>query len=655
MRCPLRVTRLEDRRTPAIVVWDGGGFDAKWSTAGNWVGDVAPRAGDSLTFPAGPARLANVNDFAAGTAFGEIDFTGLGYQVTGNAIVLSNGVRVDLPTTVTASAAELGLALTFTADGSITASSGGLTVSGAVDLGGHTLSVYVNGGPVRFTAAVASGSVTQSGTGTVTFDGPSYPAGGITTLSGATYVNATNAVAPGPVTVYGTLGGTGVVGDVSVWGSAAIDPTAGNAIGTLTTGNLTVGSVSTFGLLIGTVKIDLASSVSAVAADKLVVHGTVSLSSGTLVLGTATLNVLVPGLRVTIIDNDGTDSSGTFYHLPEGSVVTTIRGVALRITYKGGDGNDVELFADKERTSLAVGAGEGGLPVVNVYGGGGNLLTSFLAYGAGFRGGVRVATADVTGDGIKDVITAAGVGGGPHIKVFDGVTFALVREFLAYDASFTGGVWVAAGDVNGDGSIDIVTGAGAGGGPHVKVFDATTLAVKQSFFAYDASFAGGVTVAVFGFRVATGPGVGGGPVLRVFNGGRLESETLVYDAAFRGGLFVTGIPGAGTRVDTVAVAPGVGGVATVVELGFVGFRNVNLQQLTTFQAFDARFTGGTRLAAADLDGDGIPELAAAPGAGGGPLFAKFKRADPTGFYPQFAAAGATMVFDPGFLGGLYVG
>ena len=41
----------------------------------------------------------------------------------------------------------------------------------------------------------------------------------------------------------------------------------------------------------------------------------------------------------------------------------------------------------------------------------------------------------------------------------------------AFQPNFTGGVRVATGDINGEGTPDIITGAGAGGGPHVKIFD----------------------------------------------------------------------------------------------------------------------------------------------------------------------------------------
>src|SRR4029077_12849365 len=125
----------------------------------------------------------------------------------------------------------------------------------------------------------------------------------------------------------------------------------------------------------------------------------------------------------------------------------------------------------------------------------GQTQTSILAYASNFTGGVRVAVGDVNNDGVSDIVTAPGFGGGPDIKIFSGTDSHLIREFSAYDPAFRGGAWVATADVNNDGFADIITGAGAGGGPHVKVFDGQTGAVLQSFFAYDAAFRGGVTVA----------------------------------------------------------------------------------------------------------------------------------------------------------------
>lgn len=204
------------------------------------------------------------------------------------------------------------------------------------------------------------------------------------------------------------------------------------------------------------------------------------------------------------------------------------------------------LVAVPPSFTSATGAAAGQPPEVRLYDADNKEVKRFLAYHEGFLGGVNVALGDVTGDGVADIITAAGAGGGPHVKVFDGRTFEEIVSFYAYDPGFTGGVSVAVGDMNGDARPEIVTGAGPSGGPHVKVFDGRTLTEIRSFYAYDESFRGGVSVAVGSAigdslpQIITGAGAGGGPHVKMFDPHTL-AEVLsfyAYDPGFSGGVNV---------------------------------------------------------------------------------------------------------------------
>jgi hypothetical protein len=185
----------------------------------------------------------------------------------------------------------------------------------------------------------------------------------------------------------------------------------------------------------------------------------------------------------------------------------------------------------------------GGAPEVKVYDAHtGQLKFDFRAYAPGFTGGVRVAVGDVNGDGVPDIITAPGPGGGPDIHVYDGKTGGLMGQFFAFSPNFTGGSYVAAGDVNGDGRADIIVGADAGGGPNVTAFDGRTGAELLNFLPFDQHFTGGVRVAVTDGQVVAVPGPGGGPDVRAYNGatGAALDEFFAYAPRFSGGLYVAG-------------------------------------------------------------------------------------------------------------------
>jgi hypothetical protein len=149
-------------------------------------------------------------------------------------------------------------------------------------------------------------------------------------------------------------------------------------------------------------------------------------------------------------------------------------------------------------------------------------LVNFYAYDPAFGGGVHVAAADTTGDGVAEIITGAGPSGGPHVRVigFDGARLEELTSFYAYDPAFVGGVSVAGADVTGDGIAEVITGAGAGGGPHVRVIDLSGGSPTEitSFYAYDAAFFGGVQVASAAtprgeVAMAAAPGSGGRAVI----------------------------------------------------------------------------------------------------------------------------------------------
>lgn len=147
---------------------------------------------------------------------------------------------------------------------------------------------------------------------------------------------------------------------------------------------------------------------------------------------------------------------------------------------------------------ILVANGIGNEPRISVYRQDGTLLGSFLAYASDMGTGITMATCDLDGDGTNEIITGTQYGGGPQVRIFDHMGRALGPGFYAYDQSFRGGVNVSCGDLDGDGKAEIVTGAGLSGGPHVRVWksDGTNWTLSQEFFPFDASTATGVLVHV---------------------------------------------------------------------------------------------------------------------------------------------------------------
>jgi len=143
---------------------------------------------------------------------------------------------------------------------------------------------------------------------------------------------------------------------------------------------------------------------------------------------------------------------------------------------------------------IITGAGSGGGPQVRVLSPTGKAEASFFAYNKNLRGGVSVALADLDNDGQDEIITGPGKGDNSGVKVFS-LAGKLKNTFQPYGEKFNGGINVAAGDVNGDGQAEIVTVPASSGGPHVRVFSATGQTLS-SFFAFTESYRDGLRVSV---------------------------------------------------------------------------------------------------------------------------------------------------------------
>jgi photosystem II stability/assembly factor-like uncharacterized protein/protocatechuate 3,4-dioxygenase beta subunit len=338
----------------------------------------------------------------------------------------------------------------------------------------------------------------------------------------------------------------------------------------------------------------------------------------------------------------------------KGFIVTTPPGGSYSFTAVSSTNPTGLNFGDRSGAIIAVGEDAGNVPLVSVRSPLTNQqLFSFLAYAPGFQGGVRVATGYISNQTVPDIVTAAGPGGGPHVRVFNGQTGQEEWGFFAYDASFTGGVYVAVGDVNGDGVDDIITGADQGGGPHVKVFDGATHQQIYSFFAYDSRFTGGVRVAAADVNgdgyadIITGAGPGGGPHVKVFSGHDLSvlQSFFAFDASFHGGVYVAGGDFNQDGKADIAVGAGAGGGPHVRI-----FDGQSLAIIAESFVFDQSFHGGVRVAAMDVNFDNHIDLIVGPGPGMQPNVSDYSIGN--GFFQPISTFSA---FDPTFLGGVFVG
>ncbi|HUR55544.1 MAG TPA: FG-GAP-like repeat-containing protein [Gemmataceae bacterium] len=276
--------------------------------------------------------------------------------------------------------------------------------------------------------------------------------------------------------------------------------------------------------------------------------------------------------------SQSSDLQQTLFTQPNGDIVMGRGSLLVRVL---GSNPPAGFVSPTAGAFTAGGAADGTVQVLNPTNGTYAAAGTVAVY-PGAAVGVRGTTADVNGDGTPDLIHAAGPGGGPEVTVIDGKTGARVASFLAFEPTFTGGVFVAAADLDADGKPEIVVTPDQGGGPRVVVFSVVpggAVTQRTSFFGFDdANFRGGARIAAGDVNndgtpdLAVAAGFLGGPRVALLNG----KTVLGTPAKLIGDFFA-----------------------------FPGTDAVNLRN-------------GVYVAAGDVDGDGFADLTFGGGPGGAP-------------------------------------
>ena len=266
------------------------------------------------------------------------------------------------------------------------------------------------------------------------------------------------------------------------------------------------------------------------------------------------------------------------------------------------------------------------------------LLRRFTEFNGNQDTGVRIAVADVNGDGKSDIITGAGPGGNHRVIVRDGNNLSrILFDFDAFPShGGNGGVFVAAGDINGDGKADIITGQD--NGAWIKVYDGasttlvpTRLAGLRPYYDLNVNYASGIRVAVAdmngdGFSdILVAPGPHGRTPVRYYDGQVVPTWTKLgeldpFMANNPNGIFIAAGDVTGDGKADIVVAHG-----DKTEASWYN-RSVKLfdcasgcTMVTEFEPYSDLDDGngvydkGTRVALADLNGDGRMDLVTAPG------------------------------------------
>lgn len=303
-------------------------------------------------------------------------------------------------------------------------------------------------------------------------------------------------------------------------------------------------------------------------------------------------------------------------------------------------------------TRIVTGPANTGGPDVRGFTTGGTATqTRFNAFASTFRGGSRVAFGDIDADGEDEIITGAGPTGGPQIRVFEKDGTLRGIQFFAFHPSFRGGINIASGDVDGDGKDEIGVCQAHFGQAWCKVYrynnDKTVVGEWIAFGSAEvgASIAMGDVDNDGKAEVIVGAGTGGGPQIRVFeaNGSAKPIQFFAFHPNNRSGVYVASGDTDGDGKAEITACQGPGDEAWCKVYRYNNEKTV----IGNFRAFPAGVLSGATVAMGDIDNDGMDEIITGASQGGGPQVRAFERIGTPKSTNFFA-------YDTSFKGGIFV-
>lgn len=305
------------------------------------------------------------------------------------------------------------------------------------------------------------------------------------------------------------------------------------------------------------------------------------------------------------------------YRKPRPQMTTLIENGSIAFR---GDYVSLKALAAKKNIVVAKSSGDA---LVRAYSNSGAAVAfDVMAFDAKY--GVNIAVGDIDGDGSAELIAGAGDGvNNPALVRIFRADKSLLLEFVPFGS--LNGAHVAAGDLDGDGKAEVIVTPSAGsenaGTVAAYTYDAATGKMASTGISFVAH------PAPHGANVATADLDGSGRAAIVTAAGVGERNPAVVkvwkiDTAQTGNWSasqVNEIALAGRKGASVAAADVDGDGRDEIVAGAAGIASGDASVVTTIKAdgtqtrFNAFSKAGVNVAAADLDGDGKAEIIAARG------------------------------------------